>query len=135
MSDAKSWLPEPDDKNRPFFDGARVGKLRLQRCDACGGWMFPVRKRCQHCGSTKLAWADASGRGTLYSHGQLQREYHPRHAGRLPVLLAQVDLEEGVRMNTNLVECDAASVKAGMKLRVRFETSPAGEAVPVFEPA
>ena len=133
MSDA-NWLPEPDDKNRPFFDGAREGKLRLQRCGDCGRWMFPVRRRCQHCGSTKLAWADASGRGTLYAHGQLQREVHPRHAGRLPVLLAQVDLEEGVRMNTNLVAVDPARVIVGMKLRVGFEVSPAGEAVPVFQP-
>jgi uncharacterized OB-fold protein len=135
MSDANAWLPEPDDANRPFFDGAREGKLRLQRCEACGGWMYPVRKRCQHCGSPKLAWADASGRGTLYAHGQLQREYHPRHRGRLPVILAQVDLEEGVRMNTNLVGVAPADARVGMKLRVAFERSPAGEAIPVFEPA
>ncbi len=135
MSDAKAWLPEPDDKNRPFFDGARAGVLRLQRCGDCGGWMFPVRKRCQHCGGAKLAWADATGRGTLYAHGQLQREYHPRHAGHLPVLLAQVDLVEGVRMNTNLVGCDPARVRVGMALQVAFEESPTGEAVPVFRPA
>ncbi|MBM4382792.1 MAG: OB-fold domain-containing protein [Deltaproteobacteria bacterium] len=135
MSDAPAWLPAADDTNRPFFDGARAGKLRLQRCDACGGWMFPVRQRCQHCGSTRLAWADASGRGVLYSHGQLQREYHARHRGRLPVILAQVDLEEGVRMNTNLVGITPEQVRAGMRVRVAFETSPAGEAIPVFEPA
>jgi uncharacterized OB-fold protein len=135
MSDANAWLPAPDDTNRPFFDGAREGKLRLQRCEPCGGWMFPVRQRCQHCGSTKLAWADASGRGTLYAHGQLQREYHPRHRGRLPLILAQVDLEEGVRMNTNLVGIAPERARVGMRVRVAFETSPAGEAVPVFEPA
>ena len=135
MSEARPWLPEPDDNNRPYFDGAREGKLRLQQCSDCGGWMFPVRKRCQHCGSTKLQWADASGRGTLYAHGQLQREYHPRHHGRLPVLMAQVDLDEGVRMNTNLVEIDAADAKVGMKLQVTFEISPTGEAIPVFKRA
>ena len=135
MSDASAWLPAPDGANRPFFDGARAGKLRLQRCDACGGWMFPVRRRCQHCGSTELAWADASGRGTLYAHGQLQRETHPRHRGRLPLILARVDLDEGVRMNANLVGVEPAQARVGMKLRVAFETSPTGEAVPVFEPA
>lgn len=135
MSDASTWLPAPDETNRPFFDGARAGKLRLQRCEACGGWMFPLRRRCQHCGSTKLAWADASGRGTLYAHGRLQREYHPRQRGRLPVLLAQVDLDEGVRMSTNLVGVPPESVRVGMRVAVTFETSPAGEAVPVFKPA
>jgi uncharacterized OB-fold protein len=135
MSEANAWLPASDDTNRPFFDGARAGVLRLQRCGDCAGWMFPVRQRCQHCGGTKLAWADSSGRGTLYAHGQLQREYHPRHRGRLPLVLAQVDLEEGVRVNTNLVGIAPERARAGMKVRVAFETSPAGEAIPVFEPA
>jgi uncharacterized OB-fold protein len=135
MSETQAWLPEPDEKNRPFFDGARAGKLRLQQCGDCAGWMFPVRKRCQHCGSTKLQWADASGRGTLYAHGLLQREYHARHKGHLPVLMAQVDLDEGVRVNTNLVECDPADARVGMPVQVAFETSPSGEVVPVFRSA
>jgi uncharacterized protein len=135
VSEPRPWLPEPNDSNRPFFEGARAGKLRLQRCDDCAGWMFPVRKRCQHCGSTNLQWADASGRGTLYAHAQLQREYHPRHEGRLPVLMAQVDLEEGVRLNTNLVRCEPASARVGMQVQLTFEASPAGEVIPVFEPA
>ncbi len=135
MSEARPWLPEPDETNRPYFDAAREGKLRLQQCSDCGGWMFPVRKRCQHCGSTKLQWTDASGRGTLYAHGQLQREYHPRHKGHLPVLMAQVDLDEGVRMNTNLVQCEPANAKVGMKVELTFDISPTGEAIPVFKPA
>lgn len=130
-----SWFPEPDNSNLPYFDGARSGKLRLQRCDDCGNWMFPVRGRCQSCGSTQIKWADASGRGTVYTHALLRREYHPRHAGRLPVIMAQVDLEEGVRVNTNLVDVEPGAVKAGMKVTVAFEHSPVGEAVVVFRPA
>jgi uncharacterized OB-fold protein len=96
--------------------------------------MFPVRRRCQQCGSTHLEWADASGRGTVYSHALLRREYHPRHSGRLPLVMAQVDLDEGVRVNTNLVDVDPARVKVGMKVAVTFEHSPTGEAVAVFRP-
>jgi uncharacterized OB-fold protein len=135
MSEARSWLPEPDDHNRPYFDGAREGKLCLQQCNACKGWMFPVRKRCQHCGSTDVSWAQASGRGTLYAHGQLRREYHPRHAGHLPLIMAQVDLDEGVRLISNLVDCTPEDAKAGMKVQVAFEHSPTGEAIVVFKPA
>lgn len=135
MTDTKAWLPAPDQFNQPYFDGANAGKLRLQQCTDCKGWMFPVRKRCQHCGSRNIQWADATGNGTLYSHGQLQREYHPRHSGRLPLIMAQVDLDEGVRMNTNLVDCQASDIKVGMRVRVTFEQSPSGEAIPVFKPA
>ena len=134
MSEVKAWLPEPDASNQPFFDGAREGKLRLQCCDDCSGWMFPVKQRCQHCGSTKISWRDASGRGTLYSHARLARVYHPRHEGNLPVL-AQVDLEEGVRINSNLVDCAPGVAKVGMAVQVAFERSPEGGAVPVFRPA
>ena len=135
MSEVRSWLPEPDDSNRPYFEGAREGKLRLQQCSDCNSWMFPVRHRCQACGGTQLQWEDASGRGTVYTHAVLHREYHPRHAGHLPLVMAQVDLEEGVRVNTNLVDVDNSAVKAGMKVVVAFEHSPAGEAIVVFKPA
>jgi uncharacterized OB-fold protein len=131
---SNAWLPAPDTSNLPYFDGAIAGKLRLQRCDDCGHWCFPVRTRCQLCGSTRLQWADASGRGVVYSHALLRREYHPRHSGHLPIIMAQVDLEEGVRVNTNLVDVAPAAVKTGMKVKVAFEHSPAGEAVVVFKP-
>lgn len=135
MNDAISWLPEPDENNRPFFDGAREGELRLQRCDDCGGWMYPVKKRCQHCGSTALGWQAACGRGTLYSHARLQRVYHPRHQGRLPLILAWIDLEEGVRLPSNLIDCEPADARVGMRVQVAFEQFADGAAIPVFRPA
>lgn len=135
MSETTRWLPEPDDQNRPFFDGALAGELRLQFCADCHGWMYPVKKRCQHCGSTALEWRAASGRGTLYSHARLKRVYHPRHEGNLPVILAWIDLEEGVRMASNLVDCDPAAARAGMAVQVTFEQFPDGAAIPVFRPA
>ena len=134
MTDERPWLPEPDSFNSPYFEGARDGKLRLQRCGDCKTWMFPVRKRCQSCGSTHLEWFDASGRGRVYSHAILRREYHPRHSGRLPLVMAQIDLDEGVRVNSNLVDVDPAEVKVGMKVMVTFEHSPVGEAIAVFKP-
>ncbi len=135
MNDTTGWLPEPDDNNRPFFEGAQAGELRLQCCSRCGGWMYPVPHRCQHCGATELTWRTASGRGTLYSHARLQRVYHPRHDGRLPIILAWIDLEEGVRMPSNLVNCDPADARVGMPVQVTFERFPDGGAVPVFQPA
>ena len=95
QSEDESWLPKPSSRTAPFFEAASEGKLRLQCCDDCATWTFPYRERCQHCGSRSIVWRDASGRGTLYSHGLLQRAYHPRHEDRLPIVLAQVDVAEG----------------------------------------
>ena len=140
MAEPKRWLPEPDEDSRPYFDGLREGRLRLQRCQACLSWMFPVRRRCQQCGSTDIGWADASGRGTVFSHARLRREVHPRHAGRLPLVVAWIDLEEGVRIASNVVGVEPEDVKVGQAVELDFEQLPdapeaEGDRIAVFRPA
>ncbi|MGD8417491.1 MAG: OB-fold domain-containing protein [Pseudomonadales bacterium] len=132
---AQTWIPEPSEATAPFFEGARDGKLRLQRCDACGAWAWPAITRCAECGSAAVSWAEASGKGTVYSHALLQRVYHPRHEGHLPLILAQVDLAEGIRVMTNLVDVDPEVVRVGDAVVVAFETFPDGGVLPVFKPA
>jgi uncharacterized OB-fold protein len=135
MSEPETWLPSPDARSAPFFEAARAGELRLQRCNGCATWLYPVRARCPECGGTDIGWAPASGRGRLYSHGLLRRAYHPRHRDRLPIVLAVVDLEEGVRISSNLIDVAPEDVRAGMRVQVAFEELPGGAAVPVFRPA
>ena len=134
MSD-QSWIPEPGEDSRPFFDGAREGKLRLQVCSDCGTWAYPVTTFCSECGSTSMTWKDASGEGTVYAHGRLQRAYHPRHKDRLPLIVARVDIAEGLRLMTNIIEAEAGGIKAGDAVVAAFETFPDGGVLPVFKPA
>ena len=135
MSADQTWLPEPSERSAPFFEAAREGVLRLQRCPACDTWTFPFRKRCQQCGATELEWSDSRGRGTLYSHALLRRQYHPRHEGRLPLILAWIDLDEGVRIPSNVVDVEPDALRVGMPVEVAFETFPDGGVIPVFRPA
>ena len=130
----KAWLPEPNEMNGPFFEGAGNGRLRLQVCDDCGTWFFPVVTRCGECGGDAINWRDASGKGTVYAHSQLERVYHARHEGRL-ITLAQVDIEEGLRIITNIVDIEPGGVKVGDAVEVTFETAPEGTAIPVFRPS
>ena len=131
----QTWIPEPTEASAPFFDGAKAGKLRLQVCEACGAWAYPPTNICSHCGSTEIAWRDASGAGTAYAHGRLQRPYHARHKDRLPLILAQVDIDEGLRLNTNVVDIDPNELKVGARVEVAFEEFPDGGVIPVFKPA
>ncbi len=133
MDEQKKWLPDSDDNNRPFFDGVNNDELRLQVCERCDTWVFPVKTRCSSCGGSDLVWKTASGRAVLYSHTQLRRAYHPRHEENLPVV-AWVDLEEGVRINSNIVDCPSEQLKAGMNLVVAFEHLADGGVIPVFRP-
>jgi len=130
-----TWIPEPTDASRPFFEGAREGRLRLQICGDCGSWAYPVTTLCQECGSRNIGWADASGRGVVYAHARLARPYHPRHTDRLPLVLAEVDLDEGIRMVTNVVDVDPAGLKVGDAVELTFETFADGGVLPVFKPA
>ncbi|MEM9622978.1 MAG: OB-fold domain-containing protein [Pseudomonadota bacterium] len=130
-----TWIPAPGPDSQPFFDGAAAGKLRLQVCDSCGTWTFPVARICANCGSNNIVWRDASGKGRVYAHGRLARAYHPRHAERLPLVLAQVDLAEGVRLHTNIIDVTPDQLRVGGTVEVTFEHFADGGVLPVFRPA
>jgi len=134
IMDEKSWIPEPSELARPFFDGAREHKLRLQVCVACGTWHYPLATVCSECGAQSFEWRDASGKGTLYAHARLMRAYHPRHENRLPLILAEVDIDEGLRLMTNLVGADLERAQVGVRVEVAFETFDDGGVLPVFKP-
>jgi uncharacterized OB-fold protein len=88
---------------------------------------------CPHCHGLEVAVAELSGRGTLYSYAVL---HHPRHpAFDYPVLAALVDLEEGVRLVSNLVDVEPGDIRIGMPLSVTFLPAAGERAVPVFRPA
>ena len=131
----EKWIPEPRPATAQFFEGAKEGKLRLQKCNDCGQWGFPLMEICPECGSHNIEWADASGQGTVYSHGRLQRAYHPRHADRLPLVIAQIDIPEGLRLMSNIVDAAPEDIKAGDAVVATFETFPDGGVLPVFKPA
>ncbi len=127
-------VPIPDSISAPFFDGARQGRLMLQCCAACGKWSFPVRERCPHCFAARLEWRQASGRGTLYTFAIMHQVMNPGFAGAVPYNIAQIDLEEGVRMTSNVVGIPNNALKIGMKLEAIFEDVGQDVSLPKFRP-
>jgi hypothetical protein len=128
-------IPIPDDLSSPFFDGARDGRLMLQHCTSCQRWSFPVRERCPHCFASALEWRAASGTGTLYTFTIMHQVMNPGFASSVPYNVAQIDLDEGVRMVSNVIGIGNDALRIGQRLEVVFEE--AGEAVclPKFRPA
>jgi uncharacterized OB-fold protein len=88
---------------------------------------------CPYCRSLEHAWIDAVGTGTVYSYSVLHHPQNP--AFDYPILAALVDLDEGVRVVTNLVDVAPADVTIGMPVEVTFEATLNGAAVPVFRPS
>ncbi len=127
-------IPEPDEQSQPFFDATLRGELLLQRCGACGRWMWPVKARCIDCLSDDLRWDKSSGLGTLYSYTLVHQLVHPGFKGEMPYNLALVDLDEGVRTHSSIVGVANGDLRIGMRLSVVFVPASEHIAVPMFEP-
>lgn len=119
--------------NAWWWDEVATGKLPIQRCTGCGKLRHPPRPMCDSCGDTSWDFIDACGRGTLHSFTIIR---HPQFPGyEFPIIAALVDLEEGPRMISNIVDCDPADVEIGMKLQSFIHEDPDGFKLPLFRPA
>ncbi|MHC3819605.1 Zn-ribbon domain-containing OB-fold protein [Streptomyces sp. DT9] len=127
-------LPEPDASTRPYWDAAAEGHLLLRRCRDCGRAHHYPREFCPHCWSEDVDWERACGRATLYTWSVVHRNDLPPFGGRVPYIAAVVDLAEGPRMMTEVVECEESALAIGMELRVTFRQEEGREAVAVFRP-
>ncbi|WP_046317942.1 OB-fold domain-containing protein [Mycobacterium sp. UM_Kg1] len=126
-------LPAIDDHNRGFWTGGADGTLHLARCEPCRRYVHPPRRDCSDCGAP-LTFAAVSGDATLYSYTVAHQQFHPDVPTPFVIALVEIAEQPGLRLVTNIVDCDVDSLTCGMALRVRFEEH--GEAfVPVFAPA
>jgi uncharacterized protein len=127
-------LPTPDDHTRAFWDAARGGTLLIKRCAACGRAHYYPRTFCPYCWSADVSWEEASGRGVLYTYSVVHQNDLPPFNERVPYVAAIVDLEEGPRVMTNIVECGPDDVAVGMAVEVTFRLLNDEFSVPVFRP-
>ncbi|HLK86911.1 MAG TPA: Zn-ribbon domain-containing OB-fold protein [Candidatus Binataceae bacterium] len=132
MSEYAKPLPKPTPTSQPFWDAARRHQLSLQRCAACGKFIYYPRERCPHCFSDKLGWESVSGRGKVYSYTVVRRASSRAFAE--PYVLAIVELDEGPRMTTNIVAAPER-VKVGMPVAVHFDDVTPERTLVKFKPA
>ncbi len=142
-SDGQSTVLEAKGPQRPspivtedsavFWDAAAEGRLVAQRCGQCGRLRHPPRPMCPNCHSLDIEVVELSGKGVLYSYALLHHPQHP--AFTYPVMAALVELEEGVRLVSDLVEIDPKEVRIGMPLEVLYTPTASGALIPVFGPA
>ncbi|MGH1471480.1 MAG: Zn-ribbon domain-containing OB-fold protein [Cellvibrionaceae bacterium] len=121
-----STLPEtgPDVEFAEFLS---VGEFKIQHCKSCELHIFYPRIICPHCGSNEIAWITPSGKGTVYSTSV------PRGGKEGDYNIALVDLEEGPRMLTRVVNIAPSEVKIGMEV-ISFIGEVEGETVVLFRP-
>jgi uncharacterized OB-fold protein len=133
MAEEVKLIPHVTPELKPFFDAARNHQLVVQKCDKCGALRFPAAPLCLKCDSDQAGWVPVSGRGQVFSFTVMHRAYHP--AFKAPYTLAVIELNEGVKMTSNVVGVEPSKVKCGMPVEVAWDKLNEEVTLPRFRPA
>jgi uncharacterized protein len=134
----ESTRPKPlsvvTEENRPFWEGCQQGKLLLQYCTECHQHQFYPRLYCMQCGSNTLHWVEASGHGVIYSYTIIHQNKSPEFVNDTPYNVAIVQLQEGPRMLSNVVDIDPGELRVDLPVTVVFDRVTDIITLPRFRP-
>jgi uncharacterized OB-fold protein len=128
-------LPDVTPETVRFWSAAADGRLLLNRCNDCELVYYYPRAICPECFSDDIAWVDCEGAGEVYTYSTLELlDGWPDEA--MPLIVAFVELDEGPRICSNIVNCEPDEINVGSRVRARFIAPESEEAIgiPVFEP-
>lgn len=137
MADDKKYkkaLPRIDQESKGFWEACQRHELYVQRCRGCDTIRYYPRAVCPACLGSDTEWLRCSGRGVVYTFTTTYQNQAEGFRDALPYVLAYVELDEGVRMLTNLVDCPVEQVRIGMAVEVTFEDATASVTLPKFKP-
>lgn len=130
MAQATRMKPPMGTDNAWWWEMADRGKLGVQRCLGCNTLRHPPRPLCDHCHSEEWDTIESCGRGVIFSYTVLT---HPKFPGfDYPLIIVLVELEEGTRITSQLVDCDPSQVDFGLPVEVKIQQDPDGFKLPVF---
>lgn len=127
--------PQPleDEDNRPFLEGWRSGRLFLQQSRQGGPLFFYPRPICPYSGSRDLIWKEVSGKGWIVSYSLVMRPNDPSFNDEVPIILAEIELEEGASLLGRLVHADVAKVKRGASVELLPPSQAVRYPLPAFQ--
>ena len=130
-------LPNPlhRETSRPFWEAARRHELSMQRCTRCERLVFYPREGCPFCLSSELEWVTLSGRGRLHSYTVIHQPANPAFQPDVPYIYAMVELEEGPRIISNLVDCAPADARIDMPVEAIYDDVTPEVTLVKFRPA
>lgn len=114
-------LPRITPESKEFWEGCHRHQLLIQKCQNCATLRHYPKVMCPNCGSWDTTWVRVSGKGKVYSWTVTHRSFHPGFADELPYASVIVELDEGVRLMTNIIDVKPDDLYVGMPLEVVFE--------------
>jgi uncharacterized OB-fold protein len=118
-----------------FWDQCREHTYVLQQCTDCQTVRYPPGRVCPACMSRAVEWVESPGRGTVFSYTTVSRAPSPEFEAWAPYTVGLIDLDEGVRVMGNIVNCQSAEIHVGMPVQVFFQDVGDGVVLPQFEPS
>jgi uncharacterized OB-fold protein len=128
-------LPVINEDTAPYWEYCRKHELRMQKCQQCGYIRFPASIVCPKCHSLEAAWTKLSGKGKVYSFIVYHQVYHPSYKDDIPYAVAIIQLDEGPRMESNIIGCKMEDIKIDMPVEVSFNDVTDEVTLPKFKPA
>lgn len=123
-------VPEPSAVSTPFWTATEKRQLVMQRCESCDQLVWYPRFVCPHCGGFSLRWEELSGNGVVYAVSVHHRAAHVAFAERVPYSVVLVDLDEGVRMMSNVF---GSPPTVGDAVSIGWLPLDDGRNLPIFE--
>ncbi len=127
-------LPIPTSWSQPFWDASKKHRLVLKKCSKCGFIDHPPYMFCTSCHTDEHKWIEASGKATLAAYAINMFGVPFPFWADLPYVVAMIDLPEGPRMISNVVECDHDKLENGMELEVVFDDISDAITLPKWRP-
>jgi uncharacterized OB-fold protein len=127
--------PRSGRETTPHWQASRHGRLLMPYCPVCARFIWPATGACHACGSA-LEWKECTGAGKVITYSIVRRPVQPEWQDAAPYIVAFVELAEGVRLLSNVVDCKPEQISCGMSVHCRFvETTDPNLGLPVFAPA
>jgi len=133
-SEWKRSLPAISPETRPYWEACRERRLVIQRCHECDKYQTYYRAFCCHCWSSVVEDVTVDGEGTVWAFTIAYQNRTPGWEDFVPYVLAAVELKEGVKLMTNIINCPPDDVRVGMPVRVTFVDATDEVTLPYFEP-
>ena len=123
------------DFTKPFWEATKRHELVIQRCRQCDRFFFYPRELCPTCLSDNLEWASVSGRGRVHAFTIVYQPNDPRFNEEAPYVYAVIQLDEGARMISNVIDIEPHDVEVDMPVVAVYEDITPEWTLVKFKPA
>jgi len=128
-------LPHIDEESRPWWEAVQRHELYVQKCRDCGDLRFHPRALCTSCMSSRTEWVRCKGSGKIYTFTVTNQNQAGGFRDSLPYVMAWVEVDEGLKMLTNIIDCPPEQVKIGMPVEAVFDDVTPEVTLVKFRPA